>query len=100
MVTAEPKSVKIWTYEFSEFELFLDVHIPFKKPIKSLAVAEAHSLIVAVGTNGKTYLFNYGGDLVETLEDSKYQAVCADRDHVIFGNTHGALYYFDLRFMQ
>jgi len=40
LVTSENKSVKIWTYEFQDFELFLDVHIPFKKAIKSVAVAQ------------------------------------------------------------
>jgi hypothetical protein len=74
--------------------------VPFKKALKSVAVADLHSIIAAVGTNGKTYLLNYGGDIVETLEDTKYQTVCGDGDHIIFGNTLGALYYFDLRFMQ
>jgi hypothetical protein len=39
-MTTETKAIKVWTYEFKDFELYLDTRLEFKTVVRSVAICE------------------------------------------------------------
>ena len=40
-MTAEARTVKVWTYEIKDFELYLDTRVELKNGINSVAICES-----------------------------------------------------------
>ena len=99
-MTTEERTVKIWTYEFKDFELYLDTRIEMKTNVRSVAVCEQQSIIAIVTSSGATRIYTFKGDLIETINNENYAAVCCSGNHLIFGSLTGDICTFDLRFMQ
>ena len=95
-LTAESNEVKVWTYEFRDFELYLDCRVALKKPITSVTVCESQGLIAVLTGAGKTTLYNLNGDIIEKLKDKSFSAVGSTGEALVFGTTSGDLCTFDL----
>ena len=99
-LTAEKKSLKVWTYDFRDFELYLDTKISLKKPVRSVSVCESQGLIAAVTSPGKTTLFGLNGEIIEKLKDKSFTAVGSSGENLLFGTEEGGLCTLNLQYMQ
>ena len=98
-LTAEKKSLKVWTYDFKDFELYLDTKIELKKPVRSVAVCEGQGLIAAVTSPGKTTLYGLNGEEIEKLQDKSFTAVGSSGENLLFGTDEGGLCTMNLQYM-
>ena len=47
-MTTESKTIKVWTYEFKDFELYLDTRLEFKSAVRSVAICEQSGVFAVV----------------------------------------------------
>ena len=99
-MTIELKTIKVWTYEFKDFELFLDTRLEQKAAVRSVAICEESGVFAVVSADATTSVYTFRGEFINSIKNEEYSAVCCSGNHLIFGTDKGELSTFDMRFMQ
>jgi len=64
-MTTELRTVKIWTYEFKDFELFLDTRLEVKSNVRSVAICEHQQIFAVVASDANTSIYNFRGEFID-----------------------------------